>query len=139
MFQRRSSPSSNSWQSRGRSLQELRAQLRTIRLESIYVAFCLRIGIDYLRPDYQEISSFIEYIAKHTPTPSTIRSKISQRRVFILLADRSTAGVSHPHTERALDAIDKDKTYIPRVKVPIPPDVLKDIFFFAFLTIRLVA
>lgn len=26
-----------------------------------------------------------------------------------------------------------------RVKVPIPPDVLKDIFFFAFLTIRLVA
>lgn len=94
---------------------------------SVYVAFCLRIGIDYLNPHYQEICTFIEYIAKYTPAPSTIRNKISQVRVFILLADGSIAAFSHPRTERALDTIDRNKSYIPRVKLPIPPDVLKDI------------
>lgn len=94
---------------------------------SLYVAFCLRIGIDYLNPDYQEICSFIEYIAKYASAPSTIRNKISQVRVFILLADGLITGFSHPRTERALDAIDRNKSYMPRVKLPIPPGVLKDI------------
>lgn len=96
---------------------------------SEYLAFCLRIGIDYLHPSYQEMCSFIEYIVKFTPAPSTIKNKMSQIRVFITLAEGSTAGFTHPRTGRALDAIERDKSHIPRIKKPISAHFLTDIIF----------
>lgn len=94
---------------------------------SVYLAFCHRIGIDYLHPSYQEICTFIEYMVKYSPAPSTIKNKISQIRVFITLSEGSISGFVHPRTARAIDAIEKDMSYIPRIKQPLSSDFLVDI------------
>lgn len=46
---------------------------------------------------------------------------ISQVRVHLGLAEVSLVQINHPRVVRALEALDRDKTYVPRVKSPLEP------------------
>lgn len=71
---------------------------------------------------YQDFCAYIEYLARHTAAPATIRNKISQLRIHFQLMDAPSAQLNHPRVYRALDALDRNKSYVPRLKNPIPPD-----------------
>lgn len=89
-----------------------------------YLAFCQRLGIYPFKPTYQDACSYIEYIAAHSPAPSTVKNKISQVRVFLYLCDADASGFNHTRTARALDALERDKSHTPNVKQPIDAMVL---------------
>lgn len=89
-----------------------------------YLAFCDRLHVNPFRPQYQDACSYIEYIASHAPAPSTVKNKVSQVRVFLYLSDGDVTAFNHPRTVRALDALDRNKNYVPNVKQPIDPVVL---------------
>lgn len=61
-----------------------------------YLAFCCRLGIDALNPTYEQILTYIEYLAEHTPAPATVKNKLSQVRVFLNLAESNSTSFSHP-------------------------------------------
>lgn len=77
--------------------------------------------MDPYQAQYQDICSYVEYLTDHIRAPSTIRNKISQVRVHLGLAEVSLEQVNHPRVARALEALDRDKSYIPRVKSPLEP------------------
>lgn len=93
----------------------------------LYLAFCRRAGVDPYQASYQDICAYVEYMTDHISAPSTIRNKISQVRVHLGLVEVSLEQINHPRVARALEALDRDKTYIPRVKVPLQPSHLYDI------------
>lgn len=71
--------------------------------------------------------AYVEYLTDYISAPSTIRNKISQVRVHLSLVEVSLHHINHPRVSRALEALDRDKTYIPRVKSPLQPDHFYDI------------
>lgn len=89
-----------------------------------YLAYCSRLGISHLNPTYEDVLTYIEYLAEHVGAPSTVKNKLSQVRVFLTLADSDCAPFCHPRVRRAIDALEKDKTYTPRIKDPIDPYIL---------------
>lgn len=89
-----------------------------------YLAFCSRLGIDELNPTYEDVLTYIEYLAEHVGAPSTVKNKLSQVRVFINLAESKSTSFAHPRVQRAIDALEKHKTYTPRVKDPLDPYIL---------------
>lgn len=81
------------------------------------------------QPRYQDICVFIEYLVKHTPAPSTIKNKLSHVRTHFTLMELPTDVFSHPRVHRAVDALERDKTYVPRVKRPLAPHILAQILY----------
>lgn len=79
------------------------------------------MGIDPYLPHYQDVCAFVEYLTDHINAPSTIRNKISQVRVHLGLVEVPLEQINHPRVARALEALDRDKSYIPRVKSPLEP------------------
>ena len=77
-----------------------------------------RFAQDPMNPTTQVFCAFLEYLARHTPAPATIRNKVSHVRVFLRLAGYTTALLDHIRVKMALDAFERDKTYVPRVKDP---------------------
>lgn len=69
----------------------------------------------------------MEYLAEYINAPSTIRNKISQVRVHLGLAESPVEQINHPRVIRALEALDRDKSYIPRTKSPLEPNQLYQI------------
>ena len=66
------------------------------------------------------ICTFLEYVAQHTPAPATIRNKVSHVRTYLRMSGRNTKAIDHPRVRMALDAFDRDKSYVPRVKGALP-------------------
>lgn len=91
------------------------------------LAFCRRAGVDPYQAHYQDICAYVEYLTDHINAPSTIRNKISQVRVHLGLVEVSLVQINHPRVARALEALDRDKTYVPRVKSPLEPSQLYQI------------
>lgn len=89
----------------------------------VYLAFCCRLHIQPYDVSYQDLCVFIEYIAQHTPAPATVRNKISSLRVHFNLMDMNLSALNHPRVLRALEALERDKDYVPRIKQPIEPAV----------------
>ena len=87
-----------------------------------YVAFMARSARDPMNPTTQVFCAFLEYLASHTQAPATIRNKVSHVRVFLRLAGYTTALLDHTRVKMALDAFERDKTYVPRVKDPLLVD-----------------
>ena len=85
-----------------------------------YIAFMAAFSLDPLAPSTEVICAFLEYVADHTPAPATVRNKISHVRTYLRLSGRSTHATEHPRVKMALEAMDRDKSYTPRVKLPLP-------------------
>lgn len=78
---------------------------------------------------YQDVCVFIEYLTKFSPSPNTIKNKISHLRTHFNLMELSPEVFNHPGVNRAIDAVDRDKTYVPRVKWPVAPHILSQILY----------
>lgn len=89
----------------------------------VFLAFCRRLHIDHYHTTFEDICAYLEFLAENDMSPSTIRNKLSQVRVHLSLVGASLASTNHPRVHRALDAMDRDKSHVPRVKSPIEPDV----------------
>lgn len=87
----------------------------------------MTLGIDPYQTTYEDICAYLEYLADNRVTPSTIRNKLSHIRVHLSLLGITNHSLQHPRVHRALDAMDRDKTHVPRSKDPIPPDVFMGI------------
>lgn len=92
-----------------------------------YLGFCTRLGINPHHTSYQDICAYLEYLAEYISAPATIRNKLSQVRVHLALVGVTTHSLTHPRVIRSLEAMDRDKSYVPRVKDPISPDILRAI------------
>lgn len=90
----------------------------------LYLAFCSRMNISPYNPRYQDVCTFLEYLACFIPAPATIKNKLSHVRTHMVLVDESTQAFRHPRVLRAIDAMERRKEYVPRIKDPIPPAVL---------------
>lgn len=95
----------------------------------MYVSFCLRLGIDPLQPNFHDACLFIEYLAAHGAAPPTIRNKVSQVRTFLRLSDVDVHSFNHFRVVRALESVDRDKSYIPRIKLALDSDVFISIIY----------
>lgn len=84
-----------------------------------YLAFCHSLDVPPFQPTYQDICTYVEYVVSHSPAPATVRNKISQVRVFLQLSEGDVSAFNHPRTLRALDALDRDKSYVQNLKLPI--------------------
>lgn len=95
----------------------------------VYLAFCQRMHISPYQATYQDVCVFIEYLVKHISAPGTIKNKISHVRTHFTLMEEPALVFNHPRVHRALDALERDKTYIPRVKRPLAPHILSQILY----------
>lgn len=89
----------------------------------LFVAFCCYMGIHQHHASHEDYCAYIEYLAQHINAPSTIRNKISHVRVHLTLAEAPTHQINHSRVYPALDALERDVEYIPRVKQPLDPKV----------------
>ena len=85
-----------------------------------YIAFMARFRSNPLDPTTQMICAFLEYVAEHIPAPATIRNKLSHVHTYLHLSDHPSTATEHPRVRMALDAFDRDKTYVSRKKLPLP-------------------
>ena len=94
---------------------------------TVYIAFARRAGFHPLRPTHYMICAFIEYLAIYIPAPATIRNKISHVREYIRMAEKPTDQAVHFRVNRALEALDRDKSYVPNKKLPVPTDLIRSV------------
>lgn len=88
---------------------------------ALFLAFCLRLNIPPYNLHHDVVCCYIEYLCSHISAPATVRNKISQLRTHFQLLDISLAPLNHIRVSRAMDAIDRRKSHIPRVKLPLEP------------------
>lgn len=60
-------------------------------------------------------------------SPSTIKNKLSSVRVHMGLVEVSIAPFLHPRVNRAIDAVEREKSRMPRPKQPLPPQEFKSV------------
>lgn len=92
-----------------------------------FLAFCLRMQLQPYQLCYQDVCAYLEYVASHVGSPSTIKNKLSSIRVHMGLMEVSSAPFSHPRVYRAVDAIEREKSRAPRPKQPLPPHEFKSV------------
>jgi integrase len=92
-----------------------------------YIAFCHRYAIPPAAPHHTQICAFVEYLAIHMAAPASIRNAVSHVRVHLRLRGANMQQVEHPRVTRALEAIDRDKTYTPRTRPPVTMNILRDV------------
>lgn len=71
-----------------------------------------------------DFCAYIEYLSIYINAPSTIRNKISSLRVHFMLMGKDCAQLNHIRVDRALEAVDRNKSHIPRIKQPLDPYVI---------------
>lgn len=92
-----------------------------------FLAFCLRMGLQPYHLCHQDVCAYVEYLASHVGSPSTIKNKLSSIRVHMSLVEVSRGPFLHPRVHRAIDAIEKEKSRAPRPKQPLPPEEFKSV------------
>lgn len=90
----------------------------------VFLAFCNRLRLPPYQCSYFDFCVYIEYLSIYIPASATIRNKISQVRVHFALMEAPTYHICHPHVNRALEGVERDKNYVPRIKSPSPADVI---------------
>lgn len=92
-----------------------------------FLAFCLRMQLQPYHLCYQDVCAYVEYLASHAGSPSTIKNKLSSVRVHMGLLEVSRGPFLHPRVNRAIDAIEREKSRAPRPKQPLPPMEFKSV------------
>lgn len=77
------------------------------------------------QPSHQQVCAYLEYLAHTTPSPRTIANHLSHLRTFFRKANVSTDQLDAWRVRWALNALNRDKTYIPRTKSAFPVDMLQ--------------
>ena len=94
---------------------------------STFLAFCHRFGLHPVTIRHQMICVFVEYLNIYIPAPATISNSISHIRVFMRLTGYPNAQLEHPRVARALEALHRNKGYVPKTKAPVPMGVLRQV------------
>lgn len=76
-------------------------------------------------PTHQEVCAYLEYLAHSTPSPRTIANHISHLRTYFRKAGVSTEQLDAWRVKWAMNALNRDKTYIPRIKTAFPAPLLQ--------------
>ena len=92
-----------------------------------YLAFCFRMKVDPQAPSYQQFTAYMEYAMISAKSPKTILNKVAHIRMHMKSVGVPLAPFYHQRVQAALDAIKRDKSYIPRPKLPIPMSALKKV------------
>ena len=92
-----------------------------------YLAFMWRARKDPHQPHHSMVCTFLEYLSSHVNAPSTIRNYLSQARVHVALVTGEVHPMSHMRITRAMEAINRNKAYVPKEKQAVPMDVLQPI------------
>lgn len=90
-----------------------------------YLKFCYQMDTNPTLPIYQNICAYAEYLVDSTPSPRTVANHISHLRTYLRKAQCSTAQVDNYRVKWALNAINRDTTYVPRIKQAFPIDSLQ--------------
>ena len=94
---------------------------------STYLAFMWWAKKDPYSPHHSLICTYLEYLCNHIKAPGTIRNYLSQARVHVSLVTGQTYPLTHLRITRAMEAINRNKSYTPKVKAAVPMDVLRPI------------
>ena len=70
---------------------------------------------------------YIEFIMLKKVAPGTLANKVTHVRQFLLLSGADLQGINHIRVRRAMDAVQRDKTYKPRAKPAIPINILRSV------------
>ena len=68
---------------------------------------------------------YVEYLDRNYACPATIRNIVSHMRQYLTLVGAPTDEAHHYRVKRALDALDRDSTYVPQPRPPVPLDMFK--------------
>lgn len=91
----------------------------------MYLAWCRSVHVDHDRPTYQVLCGFLEYMALQEYSPKTIKNKLSHIKNHVMMIGEPVDVFSHVRVRRHLDALDRDKTYVSKAKLPVPMAVLR--------------
>ena len=92
-----------------------------------YLAFSNHLGLDPAHLHHAVLCVFIEYLNLHVAAPSSISNQVSAVRVFMALAGYPTQEAYHPRVVRSLEALHRNKGYVPNVKDPVPMGILRQV------------
>ena len=92
-----------------------------------YLAFAFRMGFIPATPSYQQFTAYIEYITLTVKSPKTVMNKVSHVRAHMTSIGEPLSPFYHPRVMALLEAIKRDKVYVPRPKSPIPMEALRRI------------
>lgn len=76
-------------------------------------------------PLHQNVCAYIEYLVSNTPSPRTVANHISHLRTYLRKAQSSTYQVDNFRVKWALNAVNRDTNYIPRIKQAFPVQLLQ--------------
>lgn len=91
-----------------------------------YLTFCYHMGVVPLSPSYNQICAYIEYVKHHTPSPRTVANHLSHIRTYMRKCQAPTVELDNYRVRWAMNGIQRDTSYIPRVKCAFPVDVLQN-------------
>lgn len=77
------------------------------------------------RPQYHLMCAYIEELSEGAPSPRTVANNISHIRTYLRKVDVPTHPVDHSRVKWALEALKRDVSYKPRIKNPIPTQLLQ--------------
>ena len=92
-----------------------------------YLAFCSQVGLNPVKAHHSMICVFIEYLNQHIKAPASIVNNISHIRIFVRLTGHPSDQMDHPRVGRALEALKRNKAYVPNIKLPVPMGVLRQV------------
>lgn len=82
--------------------------------------------MDPARPAYHMICAYIEELTDGSPSPKTVANNVSHIRTYLRKVDVPTQPLDHNRVKWALDALKRDVSYQPRIKNPMPTQLLQD-------------
>lgn len=92
-----------------------------------YLAFMWWVRHPQHSPHHTVVCTYLEYLCAHIKAPATIRNYLSQARVHVALVTGDMYPLTHMRISRAMEAINRNKVYVPKVKKSVPMDVLRPI------------
>ena len=91
----------------------------------LFLAFCNKTNISYKRISYHHVCWYIEYLARHYKSPSSVSNAISSLRTFYTLAGLPTRPLNHLRVQLALRAVSVNMRHVPSPPGPASPAILK--------------
>lgn len=83
------------------------------------------MGMTPTLPIYNNIWAYIEYLVSITPSPKTVANHVSHLRTYLRKCQASTHQVDNYRVKWALNAVNRDTSYIPRIKEAFPVQLLQ--------------
>lgn len=90
-----------------------------------YLGFSYTMKFSPQTPTYQELTAYMEFSMMRAKSPRTMANKIAHIRVYMKDVGADLKPFFHPKVLSVLEGIKRDKTYIPRPKIPMPMTALR--------------